>query len=334
MDKKFTKLIWLGAGSASEPKNILSSAEAVILVDARESACKSLQKKALDNVTIKQTLLGIDSAIYEFSELNLPEFSAIQRPTGLAELFPGIKTTIKEKIQSKSISAFIQELNLSDNNNLLIADIPDSNLALLQSLQEKGLLQHFNEIHIQTSSIPLYENSTTTDEVAVFLSSNGFITYQSTHEDPDLPWLAYKVNPLWFPLQSALSAKLVNEQENTNTKEALALENAEQLKIIENLKQRLQQHEAGYILDLANKTQEATNSNREKDTTIEKLHDELHQLRKLATSRLETITQLEQKNSILHKKNERLENQQKAIDAELLKAESQIDLLKHFFLSK
>lgn len=308
MDKNFTHLIWLGAGAVSEPENVLSAAEFVTLVDARESACKLLQKSSSNNIVVKKVLLSTDGSIHEFNELNLPEFSAIQKPAGLVELFPGIKIVKTEQIQSISISAFIQDLNLSDSNNLLIIDIPDSNLAFLQNMQEKGLLDHFNEIRVQPGSIPLYNNSATIEQVTEFLTSHGFITYQGTYEDPDLPWLTYRINPLWQPLQLALDAKLAHEQE------------------IIQLQIDLEKHSA--TLSLVEK--EINNL----QLVNEKLHDELQHIRKLADSRLETISQLEQKNNVLHKNNEKLEIQQKAINSELLKAESQIDLLKDLFLAE
>jgi hypothetical protein len=333
MDKNFTHLIWLGAGSVSEPENVLSAAEFATLVDARESACKLLQKNTSDNVMVKKVLLSTDGSMYEFNELNLPEFSAIQKPTGLVGLFPGIKIVNTEQIQSISISAFIQDLNLSDNNNLLIIDIPDSNLAFLQNLLEKGLLNRFNEIRVQTSSIPLYSNSATIEQVTEFLTLHGFITYQGTHEDPDLPWLTFRINPLWLPLQLALDAKLAHEQECRNIKQTLTTQNTEYTQVLALKNQEITQFQIDlekYCTTLSSVEKEINHL----QLANEKLHDELKQLRKLAASRLETISQLEQKNNVLHKNNEKLEIQQKAINSELLKAESQIDLLKNLFLAE
>lgn len=331
MDKNFTHLIWLGAGAVSEPENVLSAAEFVTLIDARESACNLLQKSASNNIVVKKALLSTDGSMHEFNELNLPEFSAIQKPTGLLGLFPGIKIIKTEQIQSISISAFIQDLNLTNNNNLLIIDIPDSNLAFLQNLQEKGLLDRFSEIRVQTSSTSLYSNSATVEQVTEFLTSYGFMTYQGTYEDPDLPWLTYRINPLWLPLQLALDAKLAYEQEYTKIKQALATENDKHTQVLSLKNQEISQ------LHIDLEKYSATLSSVEKEINHlqlanEKLHDELRHIRKLADSHLETISQLEQKNNALHKNNEKLEIQQKAINSELLKAESQIDLLKDLFL--
>jgi hypothetical protein len=213
MSKQFTHLVWLGAGTAHEPKGLLATADYVTLVDARESACTLLAPLSSEKISVKQILLTSDGVDHEFTEYNLAEFSSIQPIDGLKNLFPGIKAVKSESIKSTKITNFVEGLELNDQNNMLVVDIPDINLMLLNALHEGGLLSNFCELHVQTSRIPLYTNGATHKDIIEFLEKVGYVLSDTTGDDPDLPWLCFIVNPLWTTLQLALSSKQALLQE-------------------------------------------------------------------------------------------------------------------------
>jgi hypothetical protein len=204
MNSRFLHLVWLGAGTATEPLDLLNIAEQVTLIEARESACRLLQKiQTQSNINIRQQLISADVCSVQFTEYNLNEYSAISPAAGLKKLFPGLKKINSEQLTSTAVTDLISELSLTGSNNSLIVDIPDKNLALLIALQKNGQLNLFRNIQIQTSLEPLYEGAATNANVINFMEETGYMLQQTSSQDPELPWLTFVINPLWVLLQKA-----------------------------------------------------------------------------------------------------------------------------------
>lgn len=204
MNNSFSHLVWLGAGSASEPENVIASANRATLFEAREAACLNLTKQyCKPEINVVQMLLTEHGAKVEFTEYNLAEYSAIKSVSGLKKLFPGLKKINTEQQVSTSVAEAVGNLKLRDNNNLLIVDIADSSLTLLQTLGQNQLLTYFREVRVQSSDTPLYEGAASSTEVINFLEQQGFVLQQINNTDPDLPWLCFRLDSLWRQLKEA-----------------------------------------------------------------------------------------------------------------------------------
>ena len=314
MNKRFSHLVWLGAGTASEPADLLDLTEWATLVDAREAACLSLQQYAQDRVSVKQRLLTVDGANVEFTEYNLTEYSATQSVSGLKTLFPGLKAVNSERLNSTRITDFINELALQDLNNLLVVDIADSNLALLTILQQSGQLNQFSEIRIQAGIEPLYVGAATTTEITALLQQHGYLLLQTVANDPDLPWLSFSLNPLWHTLQStqqtsdSLNKDLqIAKQQLSTTQQQIEQANAkaaEQLTVVkqqlieknsenEKLHQQLQTAKLAASNEQASLNQQLT----AKDVELSSLTQQLDQFRSQLSAlqhHMETNTEADQ----------------------------------------
>lgn len=269
MSHTFSQLVWLGANTASEPAGIVNNAAQVTLFEAREATCKALQQKfPQKNVTVTQIVLTTTNTTTEFTEYNLAEFSAIQPATGLKKLFPGLKAINSEQLKGTAVSEAIHALKLNDNNNLLIVDIADNNLALLKAIESAKQLHFFSAIYVQTANEPLYATAATGAEVTAFLQAQGYVLQQTTGNDPDLPWLSFGLNPLWALLQqaqqsnNALNAELTTlrqtlEQQITEKKQQLEAATAQATASKQELqKQETRVNEINNALAAANKTKQ------------------------------------------------------------------------------
>lgn len=204
MKKRYSHLIWLGAGTAAEPMDLLNDAEQIVLLETRESACHALRKEYSNSrIRIEQQLITPDGAIIEFTEYNLPAFSAIRPASGLKALFPGLKPVHTEKLQSESIVNFINRMEIKGHNNLLIIDIVDMALEILNSMINSGHLNQFDHIRLQSSPEPLYVEAATQHKITSLLEQQGYTLQQTITDDPDLPWLHFNRNPLWQELLDA-----------------------------------------------------------------------------------------------------------------------------------
>lgn len=269
MSHTFSQLVWLGANTASDPVGVVNNAAQATLFDAREAACKTLQQKfPQKNITVIQTVLTTTNTPTGFTEYNLAEFSAIQPATGLKNLFPGLKAINSEQLTGTAINDAIHALKLNDDNNLLIVDIADSNLALLKAIEAAKQLHFFSAIYVQTANEPLYANAATGAEMTAFLQARGYVLQQTTGNDPDLPWLSFGLNPLWASLQqaqqsnNALNAELTKlrqtvEQQITEKKQQLEAATAQATASKQELqKQEARLNETNTALAAANKAKQ------------------------------------------------------------------------------
>ena len=238
------QLIWLGAGSATEPAGLIANANQVLLVEARKAACQQLtaQFSANSKVSVKQAVISLDGGEVNFTEYNLAEFSALSPLTGLTELFPGL-TAVKSRPQpSLTLSELLTPLALSGNNNTLVLDIADLNLALLKQLQASGQLEKFNQLYLQGSSIALYQGAATLTQLNSWLAQQGFLLQTQDNTDPDLPWLQFGVNPLWQPLQQAQQQHRAEQAKAGQAQAELTKQlNAVKQQVVENNAQHQQQ---------------------------------------------------------------------------------------------
>lgn len=330
MTKLYSHLVWLGAGQAKEPANLLSLADQATLIDAREMACQALKKMfPQSNVTVLQAALTICDTPIEFTEYNLAEFSAIQPAKELKKIFPGLKTTKKTTAQGEKVVDVISALSLEEASNVLVVDIADSNLPLLESLG--ALLNKFSEIYIQTANEQLYENAFTTIEITSFLQEQGYILQKTINTDPDLPWLNFGINPLWVTLQQTQQEAITNKQNLEKTKieteslrqaladkeantnncnAALAAANKAKQEIEKQLEQIQQQLESS-----VNEHSKLSQHSTQKDAEIKSLHNELAEANKKLDAAGNDLTNAVQKSeqqieilqAILKERNEQIE---------------------------
>jgi DNA repair exonuclease SbcCD ATPase subunit len=206
MTKKFKQLIWLGAGNATEPKGLIEQAESSMLVEAREDAFKHLISTFSNykNVVLYQSVISAQSCEVAFNQYNLPEFSALNKATGLTQLFPGLKLVQQDTVTSKGIVELLSEVNVTGEDNVLVLDIADIGLNLLQKLDGHQLLHCFCQIMIVGSSVALYQDSYNRAELNNFMQEHGFYLVSEDKTDPDLPWLTFASNPLWQKLRQAV----------------------------------------------------------------------------------------------------------------------------------
>jgi len=358
MDKTFSHLIWLGAGTASYPEQLLNLAEAATLVEARENACVQLQYKVQENAKVYNSLITADNNSIIFNEYNLADYSGINKPTKLNELFPGLRTIKSDTRQSVSVVSFINDLNLQDNNNALVIDIIDINISLLKSLQEAGLLHLFKNIQIQAGLISLYDNSATSREINNFMQENGYFLHTTITNDPDFPWLSFNLNPLWEALTQKEAEILCLSENSIETalklSEAhsnLAAQEKKHREEIDELSQRLEEALSKaekislsdqYNRDLANETTlklrefENTQASLHQDhqKEIKEVSEKFAQTQKQLKARLERISQLEKHNDKLENENKKQAIQVRLMKDEMLKAEAQINIIKELLIKQ
>lgn len=363
MNNSFSHLIWLGACQAQEPSGLIAQAKQVTLVDARESACKYLKKQfASDRVQVASKLVTVHGGQQSFTEYNLPEYSALQEATGLKKLFPGLKIAHQETMSSVSLEQFFKELNLTDNENALVVDLPDVNQAFLEALYKTNELYKFKKLYVFANADPLYLDAINASTIVSFLQSVGYLLQETSSTDPDFLCLVFGANPLWVELQNAnyLNANLLRDTKELQSQQETLLqqlaESKQQIDLVakekESLKQQLleskqqadgiaKERDALKLQTMEIKQQfdelikeQGKQLDQDQAKQIEKLRADLEQTAKHASTRLEKLTQLEKNNKVLQESNLQLQQRHQVIEQEMIKAEAQIHFIKDFLMKE
>lgn len=227
MKNIFDYLLWLGAGSATEPTGLLDQAKNALLIDAREVASQQLSNLKSQypktQIKIETTVISSDGKDANFTEYNLPEYSAINAATGIKSLLPGLKSYSQEKRQTRPLADIVSNLNLKNDNNLLVLNIPDLDLSLLETLTQSNLPARFSKLYIQTSKDSLYSGSATQEQVITWLQNQGYSFNEMANSDPDMPWITATINPLWQQLQAVKRESTILNQELVDARKQLKI---------------------------------------------------------------------------------------------------------------
>ncbi|MGY8872489.1 MAG: hypothetical protein ACKVJE_18820, partial [Pseudomonadales bacterium] len=255
----------------------------VSLLEARESAVGQLKKRFADkeNCSINSAVVNIKAGTSSFYTLNLPEFSGLQRPTGLVELFPGVAVQTVESVNTLGIDEYIRGLNIdTDQPNHLYIDIPAQAGSIVRQLVKYEHLHYFSDLLLSGSIEPLYEEDEKLSDIQDFLVSQGYEVVFADESDPDMPLISFKLNPLWQTLCATQIAVTKAAEDHTQlTKEFEQVSNQ-----LEELKKQLDA----------------------KTLQVDEQHSQLKALNKQVIDSTETINTLQQKLTSNQTQNDKL----------------------------
>lgn len=190
------KLVWIGAGSATNPKINFDDFNSIVLVDARKDACDELNQQFKDNVKIRTRQVCVSDVTGEskFFLCNVAELSALAEPTGLKTLYPGLQVESLSNIETLNIVDLIKE-ELVDGTIELFIDIPATACKLVRALSKSKLLEKILRVHISIGTAhALYKGSNDLKELSSLLKVYYFEEIVRDANDPDIPVVTFKLN--------------------------------------------------------------------------------------------------------------------------------------------
>ncbi|WP_421132581.1 hypothetical protein [Alteromonas sp. A079] len=192
MNKKF---VWIGAGSASNPKVNFDDFDSIVLVDARKEACDELNEHFKDNakVTTKQVCISERNGESVFFQCNVEELSALAKPAQLKSLYPGLKVKSYD-VDIVSIIDFLKG-EIVDGGIELFIDTPATSLILVRELSKSKFLDNITKLRVSIGTVPaLYEVSADITELTSLLKEKCFEEVSRDSDDPDIPVVSFKLN--------------------------------------------------------------------------------------------------------------------------------------------
>ncbi|WP_417604609.1 hypothetical protein [Oceanimonas baumannii] len=198
-------LVHIGAGNGCQLSKLTSNAAPVrtVLIEPLPSHADGLRRNH-PNTEVWELAISCQhnnqpATLFEF---NMSEASSLQQPSGLVQLYPGIKTVRQHQVQTKTPAAMMAELNLPEHeSHLLIVEANGEETAIVQELAQQGLLQKFKQVKIALPITELYQNNYAPEKLEQKLISCHFELKQKNTGDPDVHIQQWHFNEFSYQLE-------------------------------------------------------------------------------------------------------------------------------------
>jgi hypothetical protein len=123
---------------------------------------------------------------------NYTEVSSLREPTGLLELFPGLRETHRVAVETMTVAELLEPLALTrEQANRLVIDTPGEELEIVEGLIDAKLLHAFESVALTCGRRPLYAGSKPSHVIVERLQQHGYALSDCDESgDPDRPkWL-------------------------------------------------------------------------------------------------------------------------------------------------
>jgi len=322
-------ILHIGAGHGEElPAYLESDANRILLVEPNPNLAEQLRRRAQHDERVQVLELAItdDPALNQLNEYNLPEAASLYRPTGLRQIFPGLRITAQHPVATKTPEQLLEQYPLVGDNNLLVIQAPGAEFAIVNALDNANKLGAISHIQLTLPAEVYYEGSHRADDILQALTRHGYDTEHTSTENPDWPEYHLACNPLARRLQDVDLEKqsLVQAlQQSKNEKQYIqaTLETAKQ-ELADARKEFDQKQQAWQKQkqELTSRLEGAMQHSSEADRTVENLQ----------SREMELGAALNQSNAMVRQLREQLEATSEKLAAEQkAHAETREELQKH-----
>ncbi|WP_019933265.1 hypothetical protein [Oceanimonas smirnovii] len=347
-------LVHIGAGNGSD--NTENTAwQKQILIEPLPSAAEALRTatKTEPNTEVWELAISChgNNQPAPFTEYNLADYSGLQADNNLSELYPGIKVMQQHTVTTLTPAALLDKLQLvAQEHNKLIIHANGETAAIAHALAAQGQLTLFAELEINLAS-ELYHQEITAAELSTLLEQE-YDLVKSTQNDPEVTvqhWqknqhkitsnlLQQELTQLQTKLEQSNTQLAEQQQQNKQLQTKLEQSNAqltEQQQHTKQLQTKLEQSNA-QLTEQQQHTKQLATKLEQSNAQLTEQQQQNKQLKNKET----TLSDLQKKHIALCEKHQKLQSdhqrvqsRQKLLENELLKAESQIELIKELMFS-
>jgi hypothetical protein len=233
MKKICNTLIWLGAGTATNPSILFDEFERVIVIEARPEIKiePDTLKPFVPKIEIHRVcLVSQDSNFKTFNVYNVEEVSSVNKPTGIYELYPNILKTAEETVEFEFVTEFLNDITFDKNTSVkLVVDIPDVSVSFLSDIIDSQVFDKVKQILLLAPRFKLFENSADLVELLATLEENVEMQYELDETDPDFPICHIEIEQSKFEKNRLTKLEIQLEKMNQELEENR--ESAELIKI-------------------------------------------------------------------------------------------------------
>lgn len=194
-------IIHLGAGRGHELAEYFATTPTrVILVEADRERAHWLENQtaAHEHIQVITAAVAAEDGTATFYRFNLRDLSSLHTPTGLYEVFPGLRITDQVEVDTVTPETLLEKEALEPGQgNWLIIDTPGTETEIITALQQAEMLHVFDHIDLNCGREPLYEGSESAETLLQQMLEQGHeVRHCDDETDPDRPRWRLKRNPL------------------------------------------------------------------------------------------------------------------------------------------
>lgn len=192
-------IVHLGAGDGRDLPEY-PGAKRVILVEADPEQARELRRLARGDgrLLVVAAAVSTVAGTNRLKRFRLRAFSSLRTPTGLRELYPGLRLHDEIEVETITPRDLISSHRLRpQQDNWLIIDTPGEEAAIVQALRESGDLAVFDRIDLCCGVSDHYQGAANAAAVLRALDEAGYdVESFDDSTDPERPrWSLYR-NPL------------------------------------------------------------------------------------------------------------------------------------------
>ena len=231
LTRPLAHVVHIGAGAGTELALWQTAgAQTITLIEGDPGIAERLETESGAGVKVIAAVVSGDTSKRAFRRMSFADLSSLRAPTGLKELFPGLKTLSQDMVIPVDPAQLIDRDALSETGaNLLMIEAPGEALGILKALEAADLLLQFDAIHLQEARTPLYDNAPPAKEIRDYLTGAGFTArFEVNPEDPERPCLSAEIDrvAIAHKRQSAAMSGAMAAMETRNSQLEEALEDA------------------------------------------------------------------------------------------------------------
>ncbi|PSJ48355.1 hypothetical protein C7I36_00590 [Zobellella taiwanensis] len=269
------------------------------------------------------------------TEFNLSEASSLHQPSGLLQLYPGIKAVRQHQVQTQTPATMMARLQLPEGEqHKLVIEANGEETAIIEALTQAGLLQQFKQVQLALPATPLYIHEQHTEQLPQLLQSCHFELTKENTDDPDIHVQLWQFNQHSYQLaqqretllaqiqeQAQQITQLTTQLQQEQTKHTAASRHADSLKSqLAELKTK--NAESGQqLVDLQQKLNEQSRQSQQlaeqRETLLARQNEHKRQIAELNTQ----LEQEQNKHAAASRHAETLNSQQAELNARMVTTE-------------
>ncbi len=329
MHKQIDTIVHIGAGRCREYDEYKAAgARRIVLIEPDPESARYLRENfgGEEETQVIEKAVTASGGPVQLQIYNVRRFSSLREPTGLSELYPGLRTVGEAAPETWSPRQMCEELGIDSHKfNWLIVDAPGEEGAILENLREEGLLEQFEKVSLYAGISALYEGNLPAEKILSELEEMGYEEISmEDDEEPERPrWTLYRDE---VKVRNSQLEKKIKELGKELSK--LKAIHAEEKKSAEQRISELESREAELSKVLEERAEETEKLKAERDDekqAREAAERERDENKKLLREKKEEFEQF-------RKETQYTSERQTKLNQEIIRAEAQVDLIKDVLL--
>lgn len=193
-------IIHIGAGQAEQLDQYLATgAQSIVLVEPLDEYADLLRNQTSEEPRVKvvESAVHPQGAQVPLKIFNLTELSSLFEPTGIKQLYPGLKLEATKAVHCLSPTQLLDEfIDSTTEDNWLIIDAPGAEAGIIEALITENRLKAFQKVSVVCPAMPYYSGDSQVSNIRYSLEAYGYQLTELGSNDADWPILQGTLSPL------------------------------------------------------------------------------------------------------------------------------------------